>query len=201
MVLVTGLILLLIASVLGGLLLPRSRTAVVPEFAVEDLNSKEGLTKCHQDVTELYSSLGSKTSDLLATPLKEGAYSRISQDWKRFTTRWTRKWTEVDARCRFQEASDLKLGATFDRIALVHAGLPSMKLKYQTLLRHYEDEQAAELARMRKALDLSARALRSPPENAPVERPPAQQTPGSTAPEDSLQPRRASERKGETDRE
>jgi hypothetical protein len=51
------------------------------------------------------------------------------------------------------------MGVAFDRMAKVHAGLPSVRLKYQSLLVRFDEEQAAELAGMRRALDLSRRDL------------------------------------------
>jgi hypothetical protein len=52
-------------------------------------------------------------------------------------------------------------------MAQVHSDLPAMRLKYQSLLVRFDDEQAAELVRMRRALessheDLATRVPRTP---------------------------------------
>lgn len=157
-VVVAGLILLLSASVLGELLFAPNRDITQPVLAKGDT---EGLTSCHQDVTELFKSLGTKTSELLALAHSTGARSEIATKWDRFSNGWSQTWTDVGARCSFEEPAE-PMGAAFDRIALVHAELPTVKLKYQSLLHHFEEEQAAELARMRNALNISARSLATP---------------------------------------
>ena len=51
------------------------------------------------------------------------------------------------------------MGDAYDRMARVHEALPTMRLKYQSLLVRFDDEQADELARMRRDLSSSEKLL------------------------------------------
>lgn len=116
------------------------------------------LLDCHRRVLDLFLQMGSKTCELLALP-PSGDRSELPARWEDFSRAWRDEWDVVDARCRFSELADTNMGVAYDRLAQVHGNLPTMRLKYQSLLVRFDDEQAAELARMRRALDLSRAAL------------------------------------------
>jgi hypothetical protein len=106
----------------------------------------------------LYTALGDQVAALLSDP-PHGDRGQPGAGWEAFSREWMRRWDEVDARCRFTELADTDLGVAYDRMARVHGDLPAMRLKYQTLLVRFDDEQAAELDRMRRALNLSREVL------------------------------------------
>jgi hypothetical protein len=151
---------LLTASVLKELVLG-DRQREVREVAVfaEDPDPEE-LLRCQQSVVSLFEGLGTKTCELLSIPPREGAAGEISSEWEAFSDSWLEKWQAVGARCGFRQLADNNMGIAYDRMARVHGDLRTMRLKYQSLLVRFENEQAAELAHMRRALDLSGDALR-----------------------------------------
>jgi hypothetical protein len=65
----------------------------------------------------------------------------------------------TNAQCGFSELADTNLGVAYDRLAQVHGDLQIMWHKYQSLVVRFDDEQAAELVRMRLALDRSRAAF------------------------------------------
>jgi hypothetical protein len=73
-------------------------------------------------------------------------------DWKNFSTQWRDQWDVIDARCRFSELAGTRLGAAYDQMAQVHEALPAMRLKYNRLLADFDNTQADELLKMRRAL-------------------------------------------------
>lgn len=151
-------ILLLAASVARQLLFHQPRVALRgPVLSADDPNPAE-LVRCNQDVTDLLLRMGAVTADLLAAPTV-GRADDLGRRWEDFSRTWLDDWDEVNQRCRFGELAGTTLGLAYDRMARVHGDLPAMRLKYQSLLVQFDDEQAAELARMRRALDQSRAAL------------------------------------------
>lgn len=140
------------------------------------------LLDCHRRVLALLNQLGSKTCELVSSAPPSGDRSEVSARWEEFSRAWRDEWDVVNARCRFSELADTRMGVAFDRLAKVHEDLRPMWLKYQSLLVRFDDEQAAELARMRRALDLSRSAF----EEKARER--AAMRPASHAPGDSAEP-------------
>lgn len=112
------------------------------------------LLQCQRRVETLLEKLEHETCALLAAP-PSGDRSKLSARWEDFSRTWRDEWDVADARCRFSELGGTKLGVAYDRLAQVMSDLPTMRLKYQSLLVRFDDEQAAELARMRRALDQS----------------------------------------------
>jgi hypothetical protein len=126
-------------------------------ISVDNRNPVE-LIDCEARVERLLSQLGQKTCELLALPL-QGDRSELPARWEDFQRSWRDEWDVVDARCRFSELGDTNMGVAYDHLAKVHGDLQAMRLKYQSLLVRFDDEQAAELAQMRRTLDLSRTAF------------------------------------------
>jgi hypothetical protein len=119
-------------------------------------------------VLEQLTQLSTKTSELFEEPLRGVRSSDESEraqerrpseeraawksDWKNFSTKWRDQWDVIDARCRFSELAETKLGAAYDQMAQVHEALPAMRLKYNRLLADFDNTQADELMKMRRAL-------------------------------------------------
>jgi len=148
---------LLSASVIKELFFRRPAVET-PRSGLSARPTPAELLDCHRGVLDLLSRLGTRTCELLALP-PSGAQDEILASWEDFSRAWRDEWDVVDARCRFSELADTEMGVAYDRLAQVHGDLPNMRLKYQSLLVRFDDEQAAELARMRRALDLSREAL------------------------------------------
>lgn len=123
------------------------------------------LLRCNRDVSNLLSRLGDKASSLLRVP-PPGGRPEIASAWETFSRAWLVDYDEVDARCRFSELSGEALGLAYERMAEVHAQLPAVRLKYQSLLVQFDEEQAAELSAMRRALAQSFAALTAAAEEA-----------------------------------
>lgn len=115
------------------------------------------LLACNQSVQKLYDDLGNETTRLLEAPRRTDA-DDLGRAWERFGRDWIREWHRVDAMCRFEDLSG-SMGEPYDRMAQVHGDLRAMRLKYQSLLVHFDDEQADELREMRRALARSRNAL------------------------------------------
>lgn len=147
---------LLVASVAKELMF-RSPAVELPQ---SQMNAQDPtiLLECHDRVLGLLIKLSDTTNELLSRP-PQGDRGSLASDWEDFTRAWNDEWDTINARCRFSELADRNVGVAYDRLAKVHAELPTIKLKYQSLLIRFEDEQAAELARMRRALDRSRAAL------------------------------------------
>jgi hypothetical protein len=120
-------------------------------------------------VLEQLTQLSTKTSELFEQPLRgmrssdesnrQAPTRRPSEeraawksDWKNFSTQWRDQWDVIDARCRFSELAGKKLGAAYEQMAQVHEALPAMRLKYNRLLADFDNTQADELMKMRRAL-------------------------------------------------
>lgn len=155
--------LLLTASVVRELLFRRP-VVELPHAAFTDEDpNPEDLLACNDMVRELLVDLSARSCDLLAAPTRDlpttGDRGAISSEWSDFSRNWRDRWDVINARCRFSDLSDSTLGVAYDRMAQVHGDLPTMRLKYQSLIVRFDEEQAAELAEMRRALDQSRAAL------------------------------------------
>jgi hypothetical protein len=153
----------------------------LPRSAITVDNPDPGeLLDCAQRVERLLDQLGHETCELL-TPTA-GAEGSEPARWEDFSRAWRDEWDVVDARCRFSELADTRMGAAYDRLAKVHGDLPAMRLKYQSLLGRFDDEQAAELAQMRRALDLSRKVFEEEARSAGRQRPPTTTAPPAGEP-------------------
>ena len=150
---------LLIGSIVKQLLFPRPRAVGLsgPKVSAED-PAPEDLLRCNADLQDLLTRPGEVTRDLLKAPTHRGRAEVLSA-WEESTRVWWDDYHEVGARCRFSELADARLGAVYDRMAEVYGDLPAMRRKYQELLKQFDDDQAAELAQMRRALDRSRDVL------------------------------------------
>jgi hypothetical protein len=159
LVVAASVVLLLTVSVIKELFFRGSPvTATGAAISVERPDPKE-LLECHGIVLNLLTTLGKETAELLSAPARGDHGELTSRRWEEFSRAWRDEWDVAEARCRFSELAGTKLGVAFDRLANVHGELPSMRLKYESLLVRFDEEQAAELARMRRALDLARSAL------------------------------------------
>lgn len=149
---------LLTASVVKELFFRRPAIEL-PQSALSVDDPDPGvLLDCHHRVLGLLNRLGTETCELL-TAEPSGDRSELSGRWEDFSRTWRDEWDVVNARCRFSELADTRMGVAYDRLAQVHEDLRPMWLKYQSLFVQFDNEQAAELARMRRALDLSRTAF------------------------------------------
>ena len=161
---ILSLILLLTASVVMHLFF-RTPAIQLPESSIVTNNpDPRDLLDCNTLVLEQLTNLSAKTNMLLTQPVAgEAASDRrkssrrgdLASDWKRFSNEWRDQWDVVDARCRFSELAETKMGAAYDRMAHVHEALPAMRLRYNSLLAEFDNEQADELFEMRRALEQS----------------------------------------------
>ena len=150
---------LLTASVFKELFFRRPAIELPQSALTVDDPDPVVLLDCHRRVLGLLNELGSKTCELVSTASPSGDRSEVSTRWEEFSRAWRDEWDVVNAQCRFSELADTRMGVAYDRLAQVHDDLRPMWLKYQSLLVRFDDEQAAELARMRRALDLSRNAF------------------------------------------
>jgi hypothetical protein len=150
--------LLLIASIVRSLFYAPAVELRGPRVSADDPNPS-ALVECNRDVRGLLFDLGTASAGLMAGPATGDDAEPLGVRWERFSREWRARWDQVDARCRFAELAGTDLGLAYDRMAGVHGDLPAMRLKYQSLLVSFDEEQADELARMRRALDLSLAAL------------------------------------------
>ena len=149
---------LIASSVFKELFFRRPAVELPASVISADDPDPEDLLECHRRVLDLLTKLGHKTCELLALP-PSGSRSELPARWEEFSRDWRGEWDVANARCRFSELADTKLGVAYDRLAQVHGDLQTMRQKYQSLVVRFDDEQAAELARMRHALDLSRTAF------------------------------------------
>jgi hypothetical protein len=150
---------LIAGSVFGELFFRRPPVKLPRASAISaDEPDPRELLECHRRVLGLLTKLGHKTCELLALP-PSGSRSELPARWEEFSRAWRGEWDVANARCRFSELADTNLGVAYDRLAQVHGDLQTMRHKYQSLVVRFDDEQAAELARMRRALDLSRAAF------------------------------------------
>lgn len=155
----------------------RAATVQLPKSSiVGDNPGPRELLECHHLVLEQLTQLSTKTSDLFERPLRGASSGDASDrqtlnrspleqsaawksDWKNFSTQWRDQWDLIDARCRFSELAETKLGVAYDQMAQVHEALPAMRLKYNRLLADFDKEQADELSKMRRALSDSRNSI------------------------------------------
>lgn len=175
---------LLAASVVKELFFRRPAVELPPSGLSVENPDPALLLECHGRVEELLDQLGQKTCELLALP-PSGDRSELPARWEDFSRVWLDEWDVANARCRFSELADTQMGVAYDRLAEVHGELKTVRLKYQSLLVRFDDEQAAELARMRRALDLSRAALE---EKAAGHAPAPHPEPGRMTPADPTPP-------------
>ncbi|MCP4446215.1 MAG: hypothetical protein GY811_12855 [Myxococcales bacterium] len=148
----------------------RTPAVQLPESSiVTDNPDPRDLLECNTLVLEQLSNLSAKTNMLLAQPIageaaneqrKSTRRGALASNWKRFSNEWRDQWDVVDARCRFSELAETTMGAAYDRMAHVHEALPAMRLRYNSLLADFDNEQADELFEMRRALDESRESIR-----------------------------------------
>jgi len=139
------------ATVLWGAFRPEAnRTHAAPD-------KLETPAECQKRVERLFQDLGLETSELLLGPQK-GTKPNTSSEWEAFSTTWLEQWITARVRCGFGE-NPRERQATLSKMAVVHEDLPAMRRKYQNLLVRFEEQQAAELARMRDALERSSKSL------------------------------------------
>jgi hypothetical protein len=152
----------LAASVAYALVLYRPHVALRgPVLSAKNPNPAE-LRRCLDDTRELLAALDHKMTALLSAPLLGHSPKQVDAQWEHFSVEWRASWDEVDLRCRFGELFETRMGTAYDRMARVHGDLPAMRLKYQSLLVRFGDEQAEQLAEMVAELDKSHRALAPP---------------------------------------
>ncbi len=120
--------------------------------------SPADLLRCQHDVQDLQSQLARTVAQLLVSPTL-GKPDELGRHWEEFSRAWDERWQQVNAWCRFEEVADSKLSGAYHRMARVHADLQPMHLKYQSLLVRFEEEQAAQLAEMRRVLDEARQAF------------------------------------------
>lgn len=159
---VTAGALLLIASVVHALFLQEPVVQLKGDVLSAENPDPASLLRCNEDVA-------AQLDDLVAEASGVVRGERTLAHWEQFSRRWLTDWNELNARCRFSELSDSALGLAYDRMASVHKELPALRLKYQSLLVRFDEEQSEELAAMRNALRLSARALEKRASDVPSE--------------------------------
>ncbi len=156
--------LLLGASVVRQLFFHPTVVLDGPVLSAENPDPEE-LLACNERVRALFEALGGETTALLAAPPSEHD-RKIFTEWEAFSRSWTHEWHLVNQRCRFEELAGSGMSIAYDRMAKVHADLRAMRLKYQSLLVRFDEEQASELRRMRRALDKSSESFRALVEGA-----------------------------------
>jgi hypothetical protein len=160
--------LLLAASVARELLF---RPVVQPQPGVPETQQAidpSRLLQCHQEVSALYQQLAERANQLLQPPLRH-QQRELSSAWESFAQTWRRQWETVNGWCRFSQPrktgiSDTAQGEAYDRLADVHAKLFALELKYRSLLARFEEELAADLVELQRALDRSRRLLAGAPQ-------------------------------------
>jgi hypothetical protein len=123
------------------------------------------LLACNHRVQQLFSDLGDTVTEIMSSPSRNDN-RKIYSAWEGFGRRWTQEWHKVNQRCRFEELTGSGMSVAYDRMARVHADLRAMRLKYQSLLVRFDEEQADELRRMKRALDKSQAVFTALVENA-----------------------------------
>ncbi len=176
--------LLLTASVVKHLFFRTPVVSLPQSSIVTDNPDPRDLLECNILVLEQLTNLSAKTNTLLAQPVlsetaEDGRTSSrrgaLASDWKRFSNEWRDQWDVVNARCRFSELAETTMGAAYDRMAHVHEALPAMRLRYNSLLAEFDNEQADELFEMRRALEESRASIQRQIErHVPTEAPASQ---------------------------
>ncbi len=166
-VLAASVVLLLTASVVEEIFFHRPQ-ADLPRTALSiEKPDPQELLVCHGVVLNLLTTLGTESARLLSLPPR-GDRGELASLWEDFSRTWRDDWDVAEARCRFSELAETQLGVAFDRLAEVHGALPSIRLKYESLLVSFDEELAADLAGMRRALDSSHSAFESMQASAPA---------------------------------
>lgn len=165
LVIATAGVALLAGSVFKELFFRRPAVELPHSAIAADDPTPSELLECHRLVLGLLNKLGRETCTLLALP-PSGSRSELPAKWEEFSRAWYDEWDVTNARCRFSELADTNLGVAYDRLAQVHGDLHTMRHKYQSLVVRFDDEQAAELVRMRHALDLSRAAFEAKAQKA-----------------------------------
>jgi hypothetical protein len=158
--------LLITASVIAELLFHEPIVELRGPVISTDRPDPALLLDCNEGVRELLESLGRTTSELMTLPVEQDPQP-IKARWEESTRAWRTTWDELGARCRFRELVGKHMGLGYDLMARIHGDLPVMRLKYQSLLVRFADEQATEVARMRRELDLSRQVLEKRAAQAP----------------------------------
>jgi hypothetical protein len=169
---------LIAGSVFKELLFRRPAARAVQAISAEDPSPHE-LLECHREVLDLLTQLGHETCELLALP-PSGSRGELPARWEEFSRAWHGKWDDANSRCRFSELADTNLGIAYDHLAQVHGDLQIMRHKYKDLVVRFDEEQAAELVRMRRALDLSRATFEEEARKAPPARPALDSSPRPT---------------------
>ena len=151
------------AAVLGGVLMTASVVAELwltpglPHPTRSGPSTAQELLSCNRDVSRLLDELGTAAGSLIAVPPNSPA-APVSTRWAQFSRQWQRDWSRVGARCRFGEGG-AGIGVGYDRMARVHDNLGATHLRYDELVRRFDNEQVDELIGMRRALAKSKKAL------------------------------------------
>jgi len=119
--------------------------------------STQHVLACQADANRLLDELGRSASELV--DIRDSADGSVSSRWAQFTTGWKREMQAVDERCGFSELQGSGLGVHYDRIARVYEQIPETFLRYDNLVRRFDNQQADELLSMRRALEKSKKAL------------------------------------------
>jgi hypothetical protein len=157
--------LLLAASVARELLfrpVVQPRPGVSETWETQQAIDPSRLLQCHQEVNALYQQLAERANQLLQPPLRHHE-RELSSAWESFAQTWRQRWETVNGWCRFSQPRKLGIsdtqGEAYDRLADVHAKLFALELKYRSLLARFEEELAADLVELQRALDQSRRLL------------------------------------------
>lgn len=115
--------------------------------------------ECNREVSRLLDALGGSAAVLFAVPTEAQLPAPVSRRWTQFSRQWRRDWESVGQRCQFDELQDQRMGVGYDRMARVHDDLRAAYLRYNDLVRRFDNEQVDQLVSMRRALEKSKLAL------------------------------------------
>jgi hypothetical protein len=153
------------AAVLGGLLVTVSVIVELwfpprlPSPTRSGPPAPEELLRCNRDLARLLDQLGQAAGSLIAVPATAEPAAPVSTRWAQFSRNWRKDWDQVDARCQFSEGAGSSAGVGFDRMARVHDSLRETHLRYDALVRRFDNEQVDDLIGMRRALEKSRKSL------------------------------------------
>ncbi|MBT8493828.1 MAG: hypothetical protein KJO07_12265 [Deltaproteobacteria bacterium] len=152
------------AAVVGGLLVTASvvaelwLTPALPTPTRSAPPTANQLLSCNRDVSRLLDQLGDAAGGLIAVPASTQPAQPVATRWAQFTRQWRRDWAQVGARCRFGEGGS-GMGVGHDRMARVHDNIQAVQLRYDELVRRFDNEQVDDLIGMRRALAKSRKSL------------------------------------------
>lgn len=142
------------------------------------LPTTSDLLDCNQAVQELLEHLNETATRIQASvtarelPKAEApSPTDLGDRWADFSHDWQKQWEAINAGCRFDERAGTGLGEGFDRMAYVHQSLPGLRLRYQRMLKQFAEDQAEDIADMRRALAKSRKILEEHAEKPPREGP------------------------------